>query len=220
MANKKLVVFDTETTGLNPDEDGMVQFSACDFNGQVLLNTYIRPTKHTEWPEAEKINHISPETVKDAPVLADVADKIKMIMTSADYLVAYNIDFDLGFLAPVFHAERRQKQIDVMLDFARFFGEIHDYYGDYKWQKLITAAAYYGFDFAAHDSMQDVFATLHIYKQMRIDDRRKLAATRISRLGNTYRFYNTDKQFIADCLAGRDPGSCSANGGLFDEIED
>lgn len=219
MANKKVVVFDTETTGLNPDEDEMVQFSACDFNGQVLLNTYIRPTKHTEWPEAEKVNHISMETVKDAPVLADVADKIKTIMSSADYLVAYNMSFDLGFLRPVFVPERKQEKIDVMLDFARLFGEIHDYYGDYKWQKLATAAAYYGHSFNPHDSLNDVLATLHVFKQMRIDERRKLAARRLSMFGSNYKLYDADRHFIKDCISGRDPGPCSGNGGLFDEIE-
>ena len=35
---------------------------------------------------------------------------------------------------------------------------------DYKWQKLTTCAAYYEYKFNAHDSLEDVKATLHCYK--------------------------------------------------------
>lgn len=36
----------------------------------------------------------------------------------------------------------------------------------YKWQKLTTAARYYGYQFNAHDSLEDVRATLHVAKEI------------------------------------------------------
>lgn len=53
------VIFDVETTGLDPENDEILQFSAINENGEVLMNTYIKPTHHTEWKDAESVNHIS-----------------------------------------------------------------------------------------------------------------------------------------------------------------
>ena len=161
-----IVVFDTETTGLSSRSDEMVQFSACDGDGNILINTYLRPTKHTEWPGAEAVNGISPAMVADAPVLADVADQIKEVLESAKTLIGYNVGFDLGFVSEIYRPGKDIQIIDVMLDFARQYGEWNDYFGDYKWQKLTTAARYYHYEFKAHDSMNDVFATLYVYQRM------------------------------------------------------
>lgn len=53
-----------------------------------------------------------------------------------------------------------------MLEFAKEYGEWNEYFGDYKWQKLSTAASYYGYKFKAHDSLEDVRATLYVYKKL------------------------------------------------------
>ena len=169
-----IVVFDTETTGLSSRSDEMVQFSACDGDGNILINTYLRPTKHTEWPGAEAVNGISPEMVKDAPTLEEVAEQIKEVLSSAKLLIGYNIGFDLGFVSSIWQPSKDLKMVDVMFDFAREYGEWNDYFGDYKWQKLTTAARYYHYEFKAHDSMNDVFATLYVYQRMQ--EEQKLAA--------------------------------------------
>ena len=52
-------IFDTETTGLDRESDELLQFSAINETGKVLLNTYIKPTQHSEWKDAEAVNHIS-----------------------------------------------------------------------------------------------------------------------------------------------------------------
>lgn len=161
-----IVVFDTETTGLSSMVDEMVQFSACDGDGKILINTYLRPTKHTEWPGAEAVNGISPAMVADAPTLEEVADQIKEVLSSAKLLIGYNIGFDLGFVSSIWQPSKGLKMVDVMLDFAREYGEWSDYFGNYKWQKLTTAARYYHYEFKAHDSMNDVFATLYVYQRM------------------------------------------------------
>ena len=161
-----IVVFDTETTGLSSRSDEMVQFSACDGDGKILINTYLRPVRHTEWPGAMAVNGITPAMVADAPTLEEVADQIKEVLESAKTLIGYNIGFDLGFVSSIYKPEKGVKLVDVMLDFARQYGEWNDYFGDYKWQKLVTAARYYGYEFKAHDSMNDVFATLYVYQRM------------------------------------------------------
>ncbi len=68
----KYIVLDTETTGLNAAEDELLQVSIIDNEGAVLFDSYIKPTQHTEWAEAERINHISPEMVADSPTIEEV----------------------------------------------------------------------------------------------------------------------------------------------------
>lgn len=162
----KIVVFDVETTGLLPYEDEILQFSACDGFGNTLLNTYIKPYIAKEWSKAECIHGISSEKVADAPYFHELIPTIKGIFESAEILIAYNGDLDMRFLeaAGVDINIKDKEYYDVMEDFAPIFGEWDDYHGNYRWQKLGTCSSYYGYEFTAHDSMEDVKATLHCWK--------------------------------------------------------
>ena len=57
--------------------------------------------------------------------------------------------------------------VDPMIMFAEIYGEWNEYRGNYKWQSLTKCATYYGYEFKAHDSLEDVKATLYAYKEMR-----------------------------------------------------
>jgi DNA polymerase-3 subunit epsilon len=161
-----IVVFDTETTGLDRKNDEIIQFSACDGQGKTLINTYLRPVRHTEWPEAMAVNGITPAMVADAPTLDEMADRIRAVLGSARTIIGYNTPFDLGFVSGIWKPADDVKIVDVMLDFARVYGQKDYRHGGYKWQKLVTAARYYGYEYKAHDSMNDVFATLFVHNQM------------------------------------------------------
>ena len=162
------VIFDIETTGLNYDEDEILQFSAINENGEVLLNTYVKPECHESWPNASKINGITPEVVKDAPTFTEIINDIQDIFNSADELIAYNGEFDKTFLQRQgIVISNDTPYFDVMLEFAPIYGEWNDYFGEYKWQKLITCAKYYGYKYNAHDSLEDVKATLFAYNKIK-----------------------------------------------------
>ena len=110
----------------------------------------------------------------NAAVPHELIPKVKGIFAAADLLVAYNNQFDLNFLEEWGIQAIGKKQFDVMLAFAREYGEWNDFFCDYKWQKLGTAAAYYGYHFRAHDSLEDVRATLYIFDQMQHSNKREL----------------------------------------------
>lgn len=171
------VILDTETTGLNAGKDELLQVSIIDRHGAVLIDQYIKPDRATEWPEAMQINGITPEMVADEPSIHDpyIHDKIQYILSTADKIIGYNVDFDIKFLvAAGFVVSESVYLIDVMRDFAEVYGDYREDLGGYKWQKLITAAEYYGYEWPinAHNALGDCLATLHVYQCMQ--DRRRL----------------------------------------------
>lgn len=166
----KYIVLDTETTGLNAAEDELLQVSIIDNEGTVLFDSYIRPTQHTEWAEAERVNHITPEMVVDAPTIAEVMPEINDILKRYDKIVGYNVRFDADFLKHNGAEFSNAEYADAMKMFAPIYGEWNDQRGSYKWQKLTAAADYYGYDWSAHEeahnSLGDCYATLHVYKEI------------------------------------------------------
>lgn len=166
----KIIVLDTETTGINYNHDEILQLSVIDSNGATLYNSYFKPQHTTNWTQAQSINGISPETVANAPNIAEEREKINEILCSADVIVGYNTNFDLNFL---FNAgcniNPKTKVVDVMQNFAEIYGEWSEYHNSYKWQSLIVCANYYGYDWGcdtAHDSLADCRATLFCYNKM------------------------------------------------------
>lgn len=164
----KYIVLDTETTGLNAAEDELLQVSIIDEEGNVLFDSYIRPTQHTEWAEAEHINHITPEMVADAPIIAEVMPEITDILKRYDKIVGYNVRFDADFLKNN-GAEFADNTnfVDSMKIFSLYFS------ADNKKCKLTEAADYFCYDWSehkeAHNSLGDCFATLYVYKKLTTD---------------------------------------------------
>lgn len=168
----KIIVFDVETTGLSSKIDEIIQISIIDGEGNTLIDEYVKPYWTTEWDEVYKIHGISTACVKDCKYPHELIPKVKGIFESADLLIAYDNQFDLSMLKQWgIEPLPEQKQFDVMTAFAPIYGEYSDYFEDYKWQKLTTCAAYYDYEFDAHDSLEDVKATLHCYKKI-INDKK------------------------------------------------
>lgn len=166
----RVICFDVETTGLKFDNDEVLQLSIIDGDYNVLFNSYIKPYYKKEWKSAEEINGISKDMVADAPYPHEIVNTIQEIVSSADTYVSYNGRFDIEFLENwgiVFgNQEKGKKYYDVMLEFAPIYGEYNERYGTCKWQKLGVCAAFFGYEFKAHDSLEDVKATLFCYNKM------------------------------------------------------
>ena len=167
------IVIDTETTGLDGYDDELLQVSIIDNNGNILFDSYFKPLVAQSWADAERVNHISPSMVANAPCIYDKIDEINEILSRYNKIVGYNFEyFDIDFLkygGAVFRKDT--EYADVMLMFAEVYGEWSEYHQDYNWQKLSTAADYYKYDWnsrgiSAHNSLADCYATLYVYEQI------------------------------------------------------
>lgn len=163
--DRDCIVLDYETTDKNPNIAEVLQVSIIDGWGFPLLNTYCKPEYAKQWPEAQAVNGITPETVKDKPTFRELAPAVQKIIDRAPFVLAYNARYELSVSAK-YGITFRKPLIDPMLMFASVYGEWNYYYNSYRWQKLTTAARYYNYDFAAHDALADVQATLHIFESM------------------------------------------------------
>lgn len=164
-----VIVVDTETTGLDYTTNELLQVSIISDKREILYNSYIKPIQANSWIEAQRVNHISYDMVKDSPTILSECVKINNILNQADVIIGYNIDFDLDFLCSIgCQAKDSVVIIDVMKIFAEIYGEWNDFFEDYKWQSLQTCASYYKYEWQgnAHDSLADCFATLYCYEQI------------------------------------------------------
>ena len=169
--HQKIICIDIETTGLDKETDEILQLSIVDENGNPLFNEYFKPQYHKSWEQAEEVNHILPKMVENKPSFESCIPAIKNILENADLIVGYNnIYFDTPFIEEKTGLDLSSKeQFDVMLAYAEINGEWNDEYGSYKWKKLTECAKHYGFQFNAHNSLEDAKATAFCFKQVALD---------------------------------------------------
>jgi DNA polymerase-3 subunit epsilon len=118
------IVFDTETTGLDPFQgDRMVEIGCIELVNRFLtgktFHCYFNPER--DMPEqAFKVHGLSIDFLKDKPRFADKIDELIAFLGDDAALVAHNAMFDLGFLnAELERAGRgavsRERIVDTLL---------------------------------------------------------------------------------------------------------
>lgn len=115
------VVLDFETTGLSSKYDEILQVSAIDQDGNVLINEYCKPKSISTWEEAEAIHKISPAMVFDKKPFEDYVEILTDILTNAAEIIIYNADFEVGFLKK-YGVKFNTKIYDLMYEFAEIYG--------------------------------------------------------------------------------------------------
>lgn len=98
---KRQISFDTETTGLKP-EDGhkIVEIGCVEIIDGVktgkTYHMYLNPDRESD-PKALEIHGLTTEFLKDKPRFADIADGFLKFVEGADLLI-HNADFDIKFI--------------------------------------------------------------------------------------------------------------------------
>lgn len=163
------LILDTETTGLGNGAE-VCQIAEIDGAGHILLNSYVRPLQAIP-PDATRIHGITNESVSSAPTFADIASDLKLLLEGR-HLIIYNAAYDMRILN-----QSDPSMFDwwdvpasvwcAMEAFSPIYGEWNSYHGNYRWQRLSTAAQYYGVPVEnAHDALGDCRMTLGVVRGM------------------------------------------------------
>lgn len=117
------LVFDLETTGLNPDKDEILEAAIVTTDGEILFESRFKPETIAEWPGAQNVNGISPKDVENAPGLIDKIGEMATLLQNAETIVAYNgKQFDVPFLAK-YGVHLRE---DAVIDDPMLYGAVRE----------------------------------------------------------------------------------------------
>ncbi len=95
------IVFDTETTGLDNQQDRVIEIGGVELDNKFptgrTFHVYINAQGRNVHPEALAVHGITDEFLKDKPGFGDIIADMAEIFDGAK-LVAHNASFDIGFL--------------------------------------------------------------------------------------------------------------------------
>jgi DNA polymerase-3 subunit epsilon len=95
------IIFDTETTGLDPREDRIIELGCIELVNRFptgrTFHHYINPQGRPINAEAQAVHGIGPDQLAGKPTFAELADEFLAFIEGAK-LVAHNAGFDISFI--------------------------------------------------------------------------------------------------------------------------
>ena len=171
----RLVLFDTETTGLEFSRDEIIEFAAVVVERRDGIATVIQEYDelitlsegNTVPPEIEKLTGISTQDIWDRGIpKAQLCQDIAAMISGKTLLLAYNAHFDLSFL---YYLLLRNGDPMILkgkdkLDLLTVYKDRHSYP-----HKLCNAIEVYGLEgevVNSHRAVDDVLATVAVMREM------------------------------------------------------
>ena len=161
VANNDIVVYDLETTGLDPETCEIIEIGAIKIEKGTItkkFSTFVKP-KSPIPADASRINHITDDMVEDAPKIEDVIVDFYNFCDGC-YISGYNnTDFDNKFLKKAGQKvglKFSNPNLDVLILARAARLRVNNF-------KLITVATALGVDLTnAHRAYNDAFATAKV----------------------------------------------------------
>ena len=131
--SRRTIYLDAETTGLDGSAE-IIEISAIDFQGNILLDTFVRPQERIP-RDAEAIHGISNAMVAGAPQWSEVYAELVAIL-SHSATVVYNAEFDFKMVNQMNRRHnlpfRRESWQCAMQRYSGFAGVWNAYRGNYR----------------------------------------------------------------------------------------
>ena len=164
-----IVAFDIETTGLDKStcritQISLVKFEPSDEGGYDVkdtFNTFVNPGPDAVWSDyAKEKTGITPETVADAPLFAEIADKVLDFLGDSDILTYNGNTFDIPILKNEFARlgkpltlYGRKVYDSIYIESKLNSRKLVDVYRKYTGKELDDA----------HNSFADTLATIEVF---------------------------------------------------------
>lgn len=169
LQNAEFTALDIETSGLNPNENEILEIAAIRFDRDKIFNTYnflIKPNKQLQ-SNAQAINGITTKMLENARNLDEILPEFFRFIEGSS-LVIQNSEFDLSFLLP--EAKKRRLSIPTLPVFCtlnmtrRIFPNLKKYglvaLRDYfKIEKMNTTSSRHSF----HEALDDSYAAMKVF---------------------------------------------------------
>ncbi len=160
------VVFDLETTGINPELDAIIEISAVKVEKHKIVeefSTLVNPGRHIP-AGATAVNGITDHMVKDAPDI-ETAMKGFLEFIGSHVLVGHNIHtFDMNF---VYDAALHFLDQEVKNDYIDTLYMARKYLPELPHHKLTDVAAHFGFRTeGAHRALFDCMMNQSCYEEL------------------------------------------------------
>ena len=203
---KDFVVFDTETTGLYPWSDKIIEVGAVRFRDGIPAERFdmmVNPGIHIPQTITD-ITHITDDMVADAPTIQDALPAFEEFVGD-DTLVGHNIDFDLRFIKA--SGSRLPDNDRIYIDTAELSRQlvkgpdkvydeaagrwVNNYDSQYevKGHNLGLMLEFYGIEHGAlHRADEDALATGRLLMALTGDKERLKKAKRNSRMAKDFDF--------------------------------
>lgn len=169
MARERVLFFDLELTGVY-EHDEVLSVSIVNGKGETVFDTLTRPERQKRWRRTEKIHGITPDMVKNAPTLAEIAPQLCEILTDADRLVAFGTSTDFMHLKRIYKTREeraclRQKLLDCAAEFSQY---VHEHEIELTHLSLTDAMAHFSLTWegAAHTSAADTDACRRVFEEL------------------------------------------------------
>lgn len=163
----KPIYYDTETTGVKPGKDRIIEIAAFDPTGDRTFCTFTNP----ECPipaESTAITNITDEMVKGAPLIKEALEQFMEFCTGEYVLIAHNNDaFDKLFLEAEFARAGISMPKWTFIDSLKWSRK---YRSDLPRHSLQFLREAYGIEAnQAHRALDDVFVLHKVFSRM-VDD--------------------------------------------------
>ncbi len=169
MSTPNEIVFDTETTGLDPKEDRLVELAGVTSgrSSEIEFTTLVDPQRSIP-PEVRAIHHITPEDVVGAPYEQEAFSSFLETLRVEDgplVLIAHNAKFDAGFItriAPVldvYYVDTLKLSYLAFEDAPAYGNQVLRYYLDLQ----VTVPP----DLFPHRALYDCIVTRALYQRLR-----------------------------------------------------
>ncbi len=164
--NQKFICLDCETTGLDINNDRIIEIAAIKFDGTATYGTFeslINPERNIP-KESMDIHHITNEMIAGKPLITDLLQEF-LAFVGKNIIVGHGIGFDIDMLAGA--AARAGMPCDIRNNIAIDTVRMARLYGESPSNSLEQLRKHFNIDEeTAHRAMSDVIVNVELFKKL------------------------------------------------------